>query len=197
MELPTSTPSSSTKDAVDSGIPIWLKRVPMITGVLAGLAGFLTVRGAGMANEVNHRSILAVLDQAQASDAWAEYQADSLKAHMTETALKTTTLSDTDRSDLEKDLKKYRDRQAPAQKEATDKQALRDQELDLGNHTMQQKNLLDYAGVAAQLGIALASIAALTRKKPAFHVGVGVGILAVGLTGYALAWPYVLHFLHH
>jgi hypothetical protein len=169
----------------------------MITGVLAGLAGFLTVRSANNSNLINYHSILAVLNQSKSSDAWAEYQADSLKRHMDETALAATVSNPAARAVLEAQIQDYKNRQEKANKDAVDNANERDAELKNGQEKLDQKNMLDYAGVAAQLGIALASVAALTRRQLAYNVALVVGVLAMIITGYALVFPYVLRFIQH
>src|ERR1700727_1579979 len=62
----------------------WLKHVAVLTGVLAALAGFLTVRSTVLTNDGIYESNQAVLAQTEASDAWGEYQADSIKARVVE-----------------------------------------------------------------------------------------------------------------
>ena len=62
----------------------------------------------------------------------------------------------------------------------------RDEQLANGTKRLGEKDLTDYAGVAAQLGIALASVAALTRRRSAFTGGVLAGLAGVVITGYAL-----------
>src|ERR1700691_3502137 len=62
-------------------------QVAVLTGVLAALTGFLTVRATTLTNQAIYESNQAILSQTQASDAWAEYQADSVKAHIVEMQL--------------------------------------------------------------------------------------------------------------
>jgi len=55
-----------------------------------------------------------------------------------------------------------------------------------------EKDLLGYAGLAAQLGIALASVAALVRRRAAFYAGIAAGTVATAITAYAFAMHYGL-----
>ena len=172
-----------------------MRRVPLITGSLAALAGYLTVRGAGLSNEAIYQSNQAVLRQAKASDTWAEYQADSVKARVIETAL--ITLPTTAAADVRRNLSSAADdlrhRQPPLQAAAQDLERERDQLLSGGRLRLAEKGLDDYAGVAAQLAIALASVAALTKRPAAFTAGVVVGMAAVALT----VWAMLSHFWVH
>jgi hypothetical protein len=197
MEIPAAATETTRTQQVDSSAPVWMKRVPMITGVLAGLAGFLTVRSANMSNQAIYNSNQAVLHQALASDFWTEYQADSLKRHQDRTALMIPNLDPANRSELESEIKTMRERQDNLTNQAKAEETLRAQELDDGRQKLAIKDLLDYAGVAAQLGIALASVAALTRVRAAYYLGIAFGALGMLITAYALAGSYIAHLVWH
>jgi hypothetical protein len=53
--------------------------------------------------------------------------------------------------------------------------------------------LLDYAGMAAQMGIALASVAALTRRREAFVIGALCGAAGIAITAYAIIANHFVH----
>ncbi|GAC1458159.1 MAG: hypothetical protein NVSMB8_06530 [Candidatus Limnocylindrales bacterium] len=168
------------------GVP-WLRYTALATGILSVVAGFLAVRGSDLANQAIYHSNQAVLFQAQASDAFAEYEADSLKARIVETALLATTgLDPAAKTKLEAQSKEFRGRQPPLQQKAKDREADRDRELALSQRRLGDKDTLAYAGVAIQLGIGLASIAALTHRFAALVAGVLAG--AVGLVITAIAF---------
>jgi hypothetical protein len=171
--------------------PPWLNYVAMLTGVLAGLAGFLTVRSTTLTNTAIYESNQAILAQAQSSDAWNEYQADSIKARIVETQLlASNTIDPQNRTALEAAAQDFRDRQPKSQKEAEDKAAERDAHLAAGNGLLQTRDLISYANLAAQLGIALASVAALVRMRRAFDAAVVVGAIGVAIAAYALGRQY-------
>jgi Domain of unknown function (DUF4337) len=178
-------------------MPTWMKRVPMVTGVLAALAGFLTVRSTNMTNLANYNSTQAVLHQAQSSDAWNEYEADSLKRHMDENALRTSNLDAATQQALTNEITGLRKKQDLELPEANSQAQQRDAELFNSKQKLAIKDMLDYAGMAAQVAIALASVAALTKKSAAYHVGVVIGLIAILITGYAMVQPYLAHLLHH
>jgi hypothetical protein len=177
-------------DAQDG--PPWLSHVAVLTGVLAALTGFLTVRSTTLTNEAIYESNQAILSQTQASDAWAEYQANSIKAHIVEMQLlPSSPLSPADRADLTKMNKEIRDRQPVSRESATEKIKERQAHLDEGLKRLQQKDMLGYAGMVAQLGIALASVAALIRRRAIFYVGVVAGALSIAITAYVFVAAYV------
>ena len=100
--------------------PAWIGHVAVFTGVLAALTGFLTVRATTLTNEAIYESNQAILSQTQASDAWSEYQANSIKAHIVEMQLLPSNhLSAEDRADLTKMDNEFRDRQPVNKQTAT------------------------------------------------------------------------------
>ncbi len=176
-----------------------MKRVPVITGGLAALAGFLAVRGTNLANIANYKGTQGVLHQTQASDAWAEYQADSIKKHIDLTALKAGTLPPAAADVLRAEAAEDAAREIENKKKAEAAKAICDAEQAESTGNLDEKDYCDYAGVAAQLGIALASVAALTRRQSAFNTAVLVGLAAVGLTAYGLIVHHagmVSHYFH-
>jgi hypothetical protein len=165
----------------------WLKYVAMLTGALAALAGFLVVRSANLTNQAIFESNQAILAQAEASDSWAEYQADSIKAHIVETQLlPSSLLSIEDRATLTKTDEELRARQPQSKQTANAKTLERDGHMKETQKRMDQKDLLEYAGLAVQMGIVLASVAAMVKRRMALHAGIAAGIIGVAITAYAL-----------
>jgi Domain of unknown function (DUF4337) len=166
--------------------PPWVKQVAMLTGVRAAISGFLVVRSTAVTNNAIFESNRAILAQTQASDAWDEYQADSVKAHIVETALATATgLSVDGRAALAKQDSDLRARQPKLKQTATDKTAERDRHVQTGLKWLAEKDLLGYAGLTAQLGIALASVAALVRWRAPYLAGIVAGAICLAITAYA------------
>jgi hypothetical protein len=173
--------------------PAWVKQTALLTGVLAAISGFLVVRSTAVTNNAIYESNQAILSQTEASDAWNEYQADSIKARVIETALATAAdLSAENRTALNKQAADLRNRQPATKQAATDKTADRDRHLQVGFKWLAEKDLLGYAGLAAQLGIALASVAAMVRWRTPFLVGIAAGVLCIAITVYAYAAYYGL-----
>ncbi|MDE2229840.1 MAG: DUF4337 family protein [Alphaproteobacteria bacterium] len=165
----------------------------MLTGVLAAVSGFLVVRSTAITNDAIYESNQAILSQTEASDAWSEYQADSIKAHIVETALATAQAAGPDsHAALTKEAADLRARQPKLKQAGNDRTAERDRHLQTGLKWLAEKDLLGYAGFAAQLGIALASVAALVRWRTPFIAGILAGALCIGITLYAFAAYYGL-----
>ncbi len=171
----------------------WIKQVAMLTGVLAAMSGFLEVRSTVITNDAIYQSNQAILAQSQASDAWNEYQADSIKARIVETALETNSnLNAEKRASLTRDDNDLRDRQASIKQTALTKIDERDAHLKDGHGRLAERDLLGYAGLAAQMGIALASVAALVRWRAPFIIGIFMGAMGAIIAGYALGQQYNL-----
>ena len=169
--------------------PPWVRRVAMVTGVLAAFSGFLAVRSTILTNDAIYMSNQAILSQTQSSDAWAEYQADSVKARIVETAL----LGMPDGPNhkiLDAQSKELRARQPVLRKAAVGKAAARDNFLKESTKHLREKDVLSYAEFAAQIGIALASVAALVRARKAFLAGIAAGAAGLAITAYA----YMMHY---
>lgn len=177
---------TSVARPIDPTAPRWMRYVPLLTGLLAAVAGFLAVRGANLANDAIYRSNQGVLFQAQASDTWAEYQADSVKARVVETALLGGVADPGARDQLTAQGKDLRARQPALRTQAMDLERRRDAQLASGDARLAEKDILAYASVAVQLGIGLASVAALARRREAFLAGGVVGAAGVAIAAYTL-----------
>ncbi|MDE1968673.1 MAG: DUF4337 family protein, partial [Alphaproteobacteria bacterium] len=101
-----------------------------------------------------------------------------------------TDLSPESRTALTKQAADLRDRQPTTKQTANDKTADRDRHLQIGFKWLAEKDLLGYAGLAAQLGIALASVAAMVRWRTPFIVGIAAGAVCVAITVYTYAAYY-------
>jgi len=164
----------------------WVKHVALLTGILAAFSGFLTIRTTGLTNDAIYQSNQAILAQAQASDAWTEYQADSINARIIETQLvPSSPLSAEDKDALSKTDEEIRARQPQSKQTALDQTKMRDDRFQAGLTRLGEKDTLDYASLAAQLGIALASVAAMSRQRTAFHISVAVGFGALAIAAFA------------
>jgi hypothetical protein len=171
----------------------WVKQVAMLTGVLAAMSGFLDVRSTTITNDAIYQSNQAILAQSEASDAWSEYQANSIKARIVETAMDAANIIKQDKRDaLTSEDEDLRNRQPAIKQSAEDKEHERDQHLKDGYGRLAERDLLGYAGLSAQIGIALASVAALVRWRLPFIIGVCTGALGASIAAYALALQYGL-----
>src|ERR1700728_4048607 len=131
-------------DKANEPAPPWVAYVAMLTGVLAAVAGFLTVRATTLTNNAIYESNQAILAQAQSSDDWNEYQADSIKARIIETQIAAAgaALDPQARATLEAQDKDFRDRQPKSQAAAAAKAAERDDHLSHGKDYLATRDLI-------------------------------------------------------
>jgi hypothetical protein len=180
------------RDAEAGAAPGWVGYVALLTGILAGIAGFLTVRATVLTNNAIYESNQAILAQAQSSDAWNEYQADSIKARVIETQLAANPgLDAQSRATLERQAQDFRGRQPKIQSDAQNLAKDRDDHLAAGKGLLATRDLLSYADLATQLAIALASVAAMVRVRRAFDAAIVVGVIGVGIALYALGRQFM------
>ena len=178
--------SATSDNPAKSDEAPWIKHVALLTGVLAALAGFLTVRTTSLTNDAIYQSNQAILAQSQSSDAWAEYQANSIKARIIETQLLSAqNLTAAAKDSLTQGDNELRARQPQNKETATEKEQERDQYIAASLKRLGEKDILGYAGLAAQVGIALASVAAMSRKRSAFTIAILIALASLGITVYA------------
>jgi hypothetical protein len=148
-----------------------------VLAVLAATAGSLeTVEGGRAITESSE----AVLAQDQATDAWNEYQADSLKRHMYDIA-------------AENGLSHYRGDSA-AERGAQDKARAKAGEAEKERNTRTTESArhearhhwLTGAATLIEIGIALSTVAIITRRHAFWFSAMGLG--AVGLALFATAY---------
>jgi len=171
-------------------VPAWVKRVALLTGLLAAISGFVTVRSTILTNDAVYASGQAILAQTQSSDNWAEYQADSVKARIVETSLLTTAVAGANRETLVKEAAELRRRQPPLRAAAIAKAADRDRYLAHSAHILAERDWLGYANFIAQIAIALASVAALLKERRVFLAGAVAGLFTIIIVAFA----YAIHF---
>jgi hypothetical protein len=183
----------TAKAAADPTAPPWMRYVALLTGVLAALGGFLTVRCTNLSNEAIYFSNQAVLMQAQASDAWEEFQANSIKGRIVESDLgSANAITDAQKKEMTQYDQDVRARQPLLAQRAKELEGEREDFLARGFRRMSEKDLLSYAGMAVQFGIALASVAALTKRRQAFYGGLVAAAIGVAITAYALITHHLL-----
>jgi len=155
----------------------WLNLLALTTVILAVCATLATFKGGG-------HSTRTVLNQAQASDEWAHYQAKGIKGNLYEVeamrlkreielAPKTALpLLEKSLADVEKKVAKYDGEKAEIEKVAKGYEAAK---ADAQKHGAP----FGLAVIYLQIGILLSSIAALLKQKLVYWAGLVVGVVGV------------------
>ena len=163
----------------------FINRVSITIAVLAVLAAAVgsleTIEAGGAITSSSE----AVLSQDKATDAWDEYQADSLKKHIYGLAAdaggpKAAQYADT--------AKKQVAEQAKVRKTATDDEAERDKLMAVSRTHEHHHHWLTAGATLLEIGIAICTVAIITRRKAFWLGSIGLGLvgLVVAVLGFLL-----------
>lgn len=150
-----------------------------ILAVLAAVAGSLETVEGGRALGASSE---AVLKQDQATDAWDEFQADSLKKNIYTIAADSGGVH---AADYRKEAKVRTDKQSKDRKHATDNEAERDTLMAESQSHEGRHHWLTGSATLFEIGIAMSTVAIITRRRwlwgAATIFGLG-GLVLLGTT---------------
>jgi hypothetical protein len=161
----------------------FISRVSITVALLAVLAAVVTSLETVESGRAITTSSESVLAQDKATDAWNEYQADSLKRHMLEIA------SDQGGSSAARYDKQSADqavKQKSARQQALRDEAERDRLVTESAEHEQREHWLTGAATLLEIGIAMSTVTIITRRRPLWLAALGFG--AVGLVLLALGY---------
>ena len=165
IEVPTEHLHEKMEEEAEHGGK-WVMRVAVSSALLAVLAAISALYAGGFANK-------AILEEMQATDKWAYFQAKGIKLNVAQSKLDTlsaigkpVTKADTDQLD------QYKKAQDDIQKEA---QAL---EEDSHEH-MEQHEQIARAVTLFQIAIAMGAISVLAKKQQLWFISLGLGAAGV------------------
>ena len=150
-----------------------------ILAVMAATAGSLETVEGGRAITGSSEAVLA---QDKATDRWNEYQADSLKRHMYEIASAT---GGAKAQDYAKEIGKDREGQAQAREKAEEAEKDRDARLRESAAHEQRHHWLTGSATLIEIGIALSTVAIITRRRTFWYSAMGLGAVGAGLFAVA------------
>ena len=164
--------------------PKWLRYLSLSTAMIAVLAAVASLESGSNSNEAILEKSEAMLNQARASDQWAYYQAQGVKSAIA--ANSSELLDDTKATLIAKlhaDAKRYKDEAEEIAKKAKEYEEKVEEANKHSEDLMEHHHRFAIAVTMLQIAIALSAIAALTRRKPLWFLGMGVS--AVGLVMFA------------
>jgi len=141
----------------------WTKYVSLMIVVLAVATAIGSLKSAGFGSRV-------ILNQARASDVWAQYQAKSVKQRLAE--LEARTLSGADATRAAGDVIRYQQEEKELQGQAKAFEGVRD---DASRHGAP----LGFAIASLQIAIALASVCLITKKKALWGAASLLGLVGL------------------
>ena len=153
-----------------------------VLAVITAVTGSIEVTESGGAITSASR---AVLQQDQATDSWNAYQAASIKKHLYDLAA----LAQPARAgELDKASAKYtadQDRYQAQAKAADEKRTTAVEESERHEH---RHHRLTVAATLLQIGIAISTVAIITRRRPFWYGALGLG--ALGSLTLVSAWIF-------
>jgi hypothetical protein len=166
--------------------PSWLRYLSLSTAVIAVIAAVASLESGSKSNEAILEKSEAMLNQSRASDQWAYFQAKGLKATLSQG--ESEIVADTKpevAAKLAADAKRYRSETEEIQASARELETKVHENNEHSEQMMEHHHRFAIAVTLLQIAIALSAIAALTRRKLLWFLGMAVsaGGLAMSVFG--------------
>ena len=150
-----------------------------VLAVLAATVGSLeTIEAGGAITAASE----AVLSQDKATDSWNEYQADSLKKHIYGLA---ADAHGPKAEEYAKTSKEQVEKQAEIRKHATEEEAERDKLMAESRLHEHRHHWLTAAATMLEIGIAICTVAIITRRRHFWLGSIGLAVVGLALFGAA------------
>jgi hypothetical protein len=150
-----------------------------VLAVLAAAASSLETVEGGLAITASSE---AVLKQDQATDAWGEYEADSIKKNLYGMGAQQ---GGDHAEDFKKEAKSESDKQGKVKDRAKDFETERDKLVEESAEHEHRHHKLTVAATLVEIGIALSTVAIITKRRPMWYGAVLLGLIGAGITAYA------------
>jgi hypothetical protein len=152
--------------------------IALLAVLAAGIGSLETIEAGGAITAASE----AVLSQDKATDAWNEYQAESLKKHLYGIAAdaggpKASKYAETSRDQIAK--------QAAIKTAAQADEAERDRLMASSRGHEHRHHWLTAAATMVEIGIAICTVAIVTRRRAFWLGSLGLGALGLALFGAA------------
>ncbi len=162
MEVPTEHLHENMEHAAHHSGESWILFVALSSAMLAVLAAACSLLAGHRANE-------AMIEQIQASDQWAYYQAKGVKSAVLESKMELLkTLGKEPEAKDEEKVTEYKNQQKEIEEKAREKE--QSSELNLASHQILARGVTVF-----QIAIALGAISALSKKKWLWYVSLALG----------------------
>lgn len=159
--------------------PRWIRYLSLSTAVIAVFAAVASLESGSNSNEAILEKSEAMLNQSRASDQWAYFQAKGMKSALAASQAQIVSdrapLADALRADADRYKREAEEIQAQA-KELETKVA---ENNKASEDLMEHHHRFAIAVAMLQIAIALSAIAALTRRRPLWFLGLGVSAAGI------------------
>jgi hypothetical protein len=154
----------------------WILPLSLSTALIAVFAAIGSLESGAYANEAIVQKDEAILQQSKADDTWAYYQAKGIKASFYTTQADLTGGSNPEAVEkLREAARKEKDEQQELSKQAKEHESKVEESGKESEHSLHIHHRFATSVTIFQIAIALAAIAALTKKKPMWFVSLLVG----------------------
>ena len=161
-----------SKQMAEAGEGESLTRIALAISILAVLVALVTVLGHGPAND-------ALLMQSRANDQWGEYQAKKIRQDNLMVVVDQMALAPAITAAAQAKMAEYKAHIGKWTKDLEESQAkAREDEAEV-KLAERKTGRFDVAEALLQIGVVLASITLLTRKRTFFLLGLVLGVVGV------------------
>jgi hypothetical protein len=168
IEVPTEHLQEKLHEEAHHSSDRWTMKVALTSALLAVFAAVTALLAGHHANE-------AMIDQIRSSDHWAFYQAKGIKSAVLASKMDLLkSMGKAPSSQDEEKLTEYKKEQKEIEESAREKE-------QASEHHMNSHSIYARAVTFFQIGIAMAAIAVLTRKRKLWYVSVAFGGLGLVL----------------
>jgi hypothetical protein len=169
------------------GIPHWTLYLSLTTAIIAVFAAVASLESGANSNDALLEKNEAVLDQAKASDAWSYFQAKGLKAFY---AGNQSEMLASSNPALAEKLRQSAQHESAEQEELAKRARALEEKVAESNaraeHFLARHHRFAVSVTLFQVAIALCAIAALTRRKNLWFVGLVGGAIGIIIFGQGL-----------
>jgi hypothetical protein len=176
------------KERMDEGIerhgegPSWTLYLSLSTAIIAVFAAIASLQSGANSNEAILEKNEAVLTQSKESDQWSYYQAKGVKASVAHAEADLLGTSNPELMEKKRaDAHKYKSEQDEIEKLARELEKKVEESNARAERFLERHHRFALSVTLFQVAIALSAIAALTRRKVLWWVG-----LAAGAAGLAM-----------
>ncbi|TMQ02904.1 MAG: DUF4337 domain-containing protein [Deltaproteobacteria bacterium] len=163
-------------------MPTWLRYLSLSTAMIAVFAAVASLESGSSSNEAILEKSEAMLNQSRASDQWAYFQAKGLKATLSEGEAAIIAEGKPELAGkLAGEARRYRGETEEIQKRAKDYEDKVKDNNERSGALMERHHRYAIAVTLLQIAIALSAIAALTRRKPLWFLGLAVSAAGLGM----------------
>ncbi|MEO8874598.1 MAG: DUF4337 family protein, partial [Polyangiaceae bacterium] len=150
------------------------------TAIIAVLAAVAALESGSFANDSIVQKNESILHQSKANDEWAYFQAKGIKSVIYGSQAEVAGTANPDAAaKLNDKAKREKDEQAEEMKKAQEFEKKVTESDEESEHSLHTHHLFAKAVTIFQVAIALAAIAALTRKKMMWYVSLATGVVGV------------------